>query len=65
MWSNKIMINSKNIVFDENLEFYISLDGLSGKICIIISDALEASEEKLSENYKSHIADFLNSSSDW
>lgn len=59
------MMSSNDIVFDENLELYTSIKDIKDQVCIILSDALNSSEEELSEKYKSQIASFINSSSDW
>lgn len=58
-------MESKDIVFDENLEFYALVKGLKDKVCIILSDGLYASEEELTEAYKTKIANFINSIDSW
>lgn len=59
------MINSDDIVFDEDLMFYTSIEGLKEEAYLILSDGLYAAGEELSENYKSQIAAFLNKAPDW
>lgn len=58
-------MNSNDVIFDDNLEFYTSIAQSSNQICIKLSDNLDASEEELTENYKSQIARFINDSSKW
>ncbi|WP_062058222.1 hypothetical protein [Aquimarina longa] len=58
-------MNSSDILFDENLEFYTSISESNNQVCITLSDSLDASEEELTGNYKSKIARFLTDSSKW
>ncbi|MDH7446819.1 hypothetical protein [Aquimarina sp. 2201CG14-23] len=58
-------MNSSDVLFDENLELYTSINESSNQICITLSDDLDASEEELTEKYKSKIAKFINDSSKW
>lgn len=53
------------IIFDENMEMYISPKGLNTEVCISIPDSLLAFEEELTEEHKSKIANFINNISDW
>ncbi|MGG6229986.1 hypothetical protein [Tenacibaculum sp. SDUM215027] len=62
---NEKYMNNNDVIFDEDLEFYTSIEVSNNEICVTLSDALEASEEELTESYKSQIATFINSSSIW
>ena len=58
-------MKSEDIIFDENLEMYISPPELNDEVCLCLSDSLFASEEELTEEYKSKITDFINNLSKW
>ena len=58
-------MKSNEIIFDENLEIYIFLTELNTEVCLSLSDSLLASEEELTEKYKSKIANFINNLSGW
>ena len=55
----------EDIVFDENMEMYIFLPKLNKKVRLVLSDSLWAYEEKLSEEYKSKIVNFINNLPMW
>jgi len=59
-----IMKNS-DVVFNGNLECYTSIGETSKEVCIVLSDDLNASEEELTDTYKSQIAGFINNYSRW
>ena len=54
-----------DLQFDEDLETSIFLDALKKKVRIVLSDDLEASEQKLTEEYKEKIVQFLEEISIW
>jgi hypothetical protein len=58
-------MNSKDVIFDENLEFNTLINESNNEICIVLSDDLNSSEEELTEKYKSQIARFINDSLKW
>ncbi|MCF6220144.1 MAG: hypothetical protein L3J65_03440 [Robiginitomaculum sp.] len=58
-------MKNTDVVFDENLEFYISIDGVSKEVCIVLSDDLNSSEEGLTDIYKAQISSFINDYSRW
>lgn len=58
-------MNNSDVIFDGNLEFYASIDETRNEICVVLSDALNASEEQLTDKYKSQIAGFINDYSKW
>lgn len=58
-------MKSDDIVFDDDLEFYIDFPSTGEEVCIAISDGLDASEEVLSVSYKEKISDFINNSDQW
>ena len=58
-------MSPKDIVFDENLEFYTKSSITGNDICVILSDDLNASEETLEEEYKHKIANFINNYNIW
>lgn len=59
------MINSKELVFDDNMELYFTLEETEEKVCLIVSDGLYAYDEVLSTTYKQEIARFINNRSEW
>lgn len=60
-------MESKEIIFDEHLEMYVDLNlkGSDTEVCIVLSDSLYASEEKLTEDYKTRISNFINKLPEW
>lgn len=58
-------MKATEIIFDENLEMYVSLKDLDNEVCITLSDGLFASEEELTDEYKEKIALFVNNLSEW
>lgn len=54
-----------DLQFDEDLETSIFLDALKKKVCLVLSDDLEASEQELTEEYKEKIVQFLEEISIW
>ncbi len=58
-------MKNSDVVFDENLEFYTPIGETSKEICIVLSDDLNASEEALTDKYKSQISGFINDYSKW
>ena len=58
-------MKATEIIFNENLEMYVSLKDLSDGVCITLSDGLFASEEELTDEYKEKIATFVNNLSEW
>ena len=58
-------MNSNDIVFDENLEFYTSIGEANNEICVVLSDDLKAAEEELTDEYKAQISGFINDYSKW
>jgi hypothetical protein len=59
------MMKPEDVVFDEDFEMQIFIPELNRNIRLVISDDLFASEEELTEEYKSRIAAFINSISRW
>ncbi len=59
------MVKSDDIIFDEELEFYVSINEQSQEVCIVLSDELYETEEDLDDNGRAQIAHFINSSSLW
>ena len=45
-------MKATEIIFDKNLEMYVSLKDLGNKVYITLSDSLFASEEELTDEYK-------------
>ena len=58
-------LNSNDIVFDENLEFYTSFGEANNDICVVLSDDLKATEEDLTDEYKTQISEFINDYAKW
>ena len=58
-------LNSNDIVFDENLEFYTSIGEANNEICVVLSDDLNATEEDLTDEYKTQISGFINDYAKW
>ena len=44
-------MKATEIIFNENLEMYVSLKDLSDEVCITLSDGLFASEEELTDEF--------------
>jgi serine/threonine protein phosphatase PrpC len=59
------MINSEELVFDDNMELYFTFEVTGEEVCLIISDGLYAYDEVLSTTYKQEIARFINNRSEW
>ena len=59
------MVSNNDIYFGDELETSIFLDALKKKVRIVLSDDLEASEQKLTEEYKEKIVQFLEEISIW
>lgn len=57
-------MKATEIIFDKNLEMYVSLKDLGNKVYITLSDSLFASEEELTDEYKEKIASFVNNLSE-
>jgi hypothetical protein len=59
-------MDSSDIIFDDEYCMYgIPINGQTEPVCLEISDGLYAADELLRGDYKSRIADFLNSSKAW
>lgn len=58
-------MKATEIIFDKNLEMYVSLKDLGNEVYITLSDSLFASEEELTDEYKEKIASFVNNLSEW
>ena len=54
-----------DLQFDEDLETSVFISALKKKVCLVLSDDLEASEQQLSEEYKQRIVQFLEEISIW
>lgn len=59
------MVSNNDIYFGDELETSIFLDALKKKVRIVLSDDLEASEQKLTIEYKEKIVQFLEEISIW
>ncbi|MDQ0362984.1 hypothetical protein [Breznakia pachnodae] len=59
------MINSEELIFDDNMELYFTFEVTGESVCLIISDGLYAYDEVLSTTYKQEIASFINNRSEW
>lgn len=53
------------INFDDNHEMYIKPESLNTEVCLIISDGLAASNEKLTVDYCNKIVNFVNDFPHW
>ncbi len=58
------IIKSKNIVFNEDYELLLNIEKY-GEFYIYLSDDLEACKEKLSDEYKTKISNFINNIDVW
>jgi hypothetical protein len=58
-------MESKDIIFDKNLRKCTFIKRLNSEIGINLSDSLYASEEDLTEEYKTKIANFVNNVDSW
>lgn len=54
-----------DLQFDEDLETSVFISALKKKVRLVLSDDLEASEQKLTEEYKEKILQFLEEVSIW
>lgn len=59
------MLNSCDILFDEDLSMKFFAERIGKSIDIILSDGLEASDEVLTDEYKKKIALFINDFEIW
>lgn len=55
----------RDILFDENLETSVYFEDLNKTVRLVLSDSLFAADEKLTEEYKTKISDFINCFSHW
>jgi hypothetical protein len=53
------------LAFDENLETYISINGLENEVCIALPDSLYDSKEDLTEQNKTKIINFIDNFENW
>lgn len=59
------MINSEELLFDDNMELYFTSEVTGEDVCLIISDGLYAYDEVLSATYKQEIVSFINNRNEW
>lgn len=60
-----VMLNSCDILFDEDLSMKFFAERIGKSINIILSDGLESSDEVLTDEYKKKIALFINDFEIW
>jgi hypothetical protein len=58
-------MDSNDVAFSSNLKLSLNIDQQAEPITLVLSDALEASEQPLDPSFKKRIANFVNSSSVW
>lgn len=58
-------MSSCTLSFDEHMETSFFFEAINGKICLVLSDGLNAYEEELTDEYKAKIINFIEHYSSW